>query len=165
VVLLFQVAQCATVALPLDYDAPKGPKVEVAVLRVKARKPAQKIGSLFVNPGGPGGSGVSAALSGPAFLSDTMLDRFDIVGFDPRGMGYSQKRALLPQQRRTGQRPGPDTGLPFPVTTQEQKGHIAAARTLGRACSTTGKPLSGRCRRPRSSVTWRCCGGPWGTRS
>ena len=48
-------AECTTVKLPLDYDAPRAETVSIALLRVKARKPAQRIGSLFVNPGGPGG--------------------------------------------------------------------------------------------------------------
>ncbi|MGL5853466.1 MAG: alpha/beta hydrolase, partial [Phycicoccus sp.] len=47
-------AECASVPLPLDYDRPDGPTTDVAVLRLKARKPAQKIGTLFLNPGGPG---------------------------------------------------------------------------------------------------------------
>lgn len=50
-------AECATVNLPLDYDQPKGAKVQIAILRVKARDQKHKIGSLFVNPGGRGGPG------------------------------------------------------------------------------------------------------------
>lgn len=52
----YQTAECATVRLPLDYDKPKGATTEIAVLRVKARDQKHKIGSLFLNPGGPGGS-------------------------------------------------------------------------------------------------------------
>ena len=63
-------AECATVKLPLDYDAPRGATVDIAVLRVKARKPAQRIGSLFVNPGGPGGSGVFMAAAADSFPPD-----------------------------------------------------------------------------------------------
>ncbi|MDR7275660.1 hypothetical protein [Catenuloplanes atrovinosus] len=48
-----EIAECATVRLPLDHDRPRGATTEVAVLRVKARDRANRIGSLFVNPGGP----------------------------------------------------------------------------------------------------------------
>ncbi|WP_375373490.1 hypothetical protein [Micromonospora sp. ATA51] len=72
-------AECATVRLPLDYDQPKGATTEVAVLRVKARDQQHRIGSLFLNPGGPGGSGTDIALAAPYFLADDLLDRFDVV--------------------------------------------------------------------------------------
>ena len=81
----YDYAECATVRLPLDYDQPDGPTTEVAVLRVKARDQKNRIGSLFVNPGGPGGSATSMAQAAPYFLGDALLDRFDIVGVDPRG--------------------------------------------------------------------------------
>ena len=82
----YDYAECATVRLPLDYDNPKGATTEVALLRVKARDQQRKVGSLFLNPGGPGGSGTSIALAAPYFLGDDLLDRFDIVGVDPRGV-------------------------------------------------------------------------------
>ncbi len=86
----YETAECATVRLPLDYDKPKGATTEIAVLRVKARNQSKKIGSLFINPGGPGGSGTSIALNAPYFLSDSVLERFDVVGVDPRGIASSE---------------------------------------------------------------------------
>jgi pimeloyl-ACP methyl ester carboxylesterase len=82
-------AQCASVRVPLDHAEPDGPTTPLAVLRVPARKPDERIGALFVNPGGPGGSatGLAAGLAGA--LPDEIRDRFDIVGFDPRGVGRS----------------------------------------------------------------------------
>src|SRR4051794_38333840 len=59
----YDYAECATTRLPLDYDKPTGATTEIALLRVKAKDQKHKIGSLFVNPGGPGGSGVSIALN------------------------------------------------------------------------------------------------------
>src|SRR5690348_14012869 len=56
----FEIAECATARLPLDYDRPRGATTDVAVLRVKARDQANRIGSLFLNPGGPGVSGTLA---------------------------------------------------------------------------------------------------------
>ncbi|MFB9908747.1 alpha/beta hydrolase [Allokutzneria oryzae] len=81
--------QCATAQVPLDYRRPGAGTIGLSVLRKPAADPARRIGSLFVNPGGPGGSAVSTARSlattGPAELRE----RFDIVGFDPRGVAAS----------------------------------------------------------------------------
>src|SRR4051812_4122906 len=82
-------AQCATAKVPLDYDHPHGAQTDLALLRVKATDQKHKIGSLFVNPGGPGGSATQFALISPLFLSDKVLRKFDIVGMDPRGIGFS----------------------------------------------------------------------------
>jgi pimeloyl-ACP methyl ester carboxylesterase len=81
---------CATVKVPLDYDHPNGPKTDIALARVPAADPANKIGTLFLNPGGPGGSGVDLVSFGFGdFLNQTLLGKFDIVGWDPRGIGGS----------------------------------------------------------------------------
>ena len=136
-------AQCATVDLPLDYDNPNGPTTEVAVLRVKARKPKQKIGSLFVNPGGPGGSATTLALASPLILSESLLDRFDIVGVDPRGIGFSEQVECFDSVRQQTNALRPLTKMFFPVTAKEEKKYTAATTRLAKACSTTGRPLSG----------------------
>ncbi|MFI0466284.1 alpha/beta hydrolase [Saccharopolyspora sp. 5N102] len=82
---------CARVQVPLDYADPDGPRGEVALLRVKAR--GEKIGSLLVNPGGPGGSGMNfVALLGPLWAAGPVGERFDVIGFDPRGVGASTPR-------------------------------------------------------------------------
>lgn len=81
--------ECATLVVPIDHDVPDGPTIDLAVLRVLARRPAQRIGSLVLNPGGPGGSGVDMARFARDWLPEELLDRFDIVGFDPRGVGQS----------------------------------------------------------------------------
>ncbi|TCB98916.1 alpha/beta hydrolase [Micromonospora zingiberis] len=138
----YDYAECATVDLPLDYDKPKGATTEVAVLRVKARDQKRKIGSLFLNPGGPGGSGTSIALAAPYFLGDGLLDRFDIVGVDPRGVGASdQVRCFKSVKDQTRAYEG--LNVAFPYTKAEEKAYVAASIRVGKACSTTGKPLSG----------------------
>jgi pimeloyl-ACP methyl ester carboxylesterase len=82
--------QCATLVVPLDHDEPDGPTIEVAVNRLPARQQATRTGSLIVNPGGPGGSGVDFTVFGAAFIyPDQIRDNFDIVSFDPRGVGRS----------------------------------------------------------------------------
>jgi pimeloyl-ACP methyl ester carboxylesterase len=81
--------QCADLTVPLDYAKPDGDTIAVAVIRLKARKQSQRIGSVVLNPGGPGGSGVEFARSATQLLPGEILDRFDTVSFDPRGVGKS----------------------------------------------------------------------------
>jgi pimeloyl-ACP methyl ester carboxylesterase len=81
---------CTTARVPLDYDEPTGRTIELALIRLPATDPARRIGSLFVNPGGPGNSGVDfvrtvARLTYPA----KVRARFDIIGMDPRGVAAS----------------------------------------------------------------------------
>lgn len=79
--------ECGTITVPLDYTKPDGETIDVGVTRHPAEKPDERIGALFVNPGGPGGSAVELARS--FGRAGTIGDRFDIVGFDPRGVGES----------------------------------------------------------------------------
>lgn len=81
-------AQCTMLPVPLDYDRPGGPQVNLAVIRIPAS--GARIGALFVNPGGPGASAVdSVAGMGAALVGSPINEHFDLVGFDPRGVGYS----------------------------------------------------------------------------
>ncbi|MBO0855293.1 MAG: alpha/beta fold hydrolase [Nocardia sp.] len=76
--------QCARIAVPIDYDKPEGATAQIAISRIKATGP--RIGSLLFNPGGPGQAGLWMATQG----QDTPLaQRFDRIGFDPRGVGAS----------------------------------------------------------------------------
>ena len=79
--------QCARIAVPLDYDDPDGEQIEISVVRLPAT--GDRIGSLLVNPGGPGGSGIEYARPAEYIVSKEVRARFDIVGFDPRGVGES----------------------------------------------------------------------------
>lgn len=83
--------QCAWLEVPLDYAHPEGRTARLGVLRQPARDPSARIGSLVVNPGGPGASGMQAVATviGPAASAGPIGQRFDIVGFDPRGIGAS----------------------------------------------------------------------------
>jgi pimeloyl-ACP methyl ester carboxylesterase len=80
---------CGRLAVPLDYAQPGGKTISIEVIRVHYRDQPKRLGSLLVNPGGPGASGVFLAISLAASLSDDVLQHFDIVGFDPRGVGLS----------------------------------------------------------------------------
>ena len=82
--------ECTTARVPLDYDQPAGRTIELALTRLPATDRAGRIGSLFVNPGGPGNSGVQfvRAAARTAYPA-AVRARFDIVGMDPRGVGAS----------------------------------------------------------------------------
>ncbi|MCB0930282.1 MAG: alpha/beta hydrolase [Mycobacterium sp.] len=80
-------AQCGKIAVPVDYAKPDGPAASLALIRFPAT--GDKIGSLIVNPGGPGESGIEAAASILDTLPRDVRQRFDLVGFDPRGVGSS----------------------------------------------------------------------------
>jgi pimeloyl-ACP methyl ester carboxylesterase len=80
--------QCATLAVPIDYKNLATGTFEIALLKYEART-NKKLGSLIVNPGGPGGSGVDYAYAAEYIFSPAILDRYDIVGFDPRGVSRS----------------------------------------------------------------------------
>jgi pimeloyl-ACP methyl ester carboxylesterase len=83
--------QCTKLTVPLDYAKPDGDTISVAVLRRPAGQPNQRIGSLVINPGGPGAAGLStAARLFPQGKASGLSDRFDFVGFDPRGIGASE---------------------------------------------------------------------------
>lgn len=80
---------CAQVTVPLDYDRPAGRAIDLALLRRPASDPDARVGSLVVNPGGPGVPGTDYAAQAELVFRDPLLDGFDIVGFDPRGTGSS----------------------------------------------------------------------------
>ncbi|QNG55648.1 alpha/beta fold hydrolase [Pseudonocardia petroleophila] len=82
---------CAYLDVPLDYGDPDLATARIAMLRQKALDPAARIGSLFVDPGGPGGSGVSFLPALAGLIGDgEVAQKFDLIGFDPRGVGVSE---------------------------------------------------------------------------
>ncbi|WP_175409057.1 alpha/beta hydrolase [Streptomyces sp. TRM64462] len=83
--------QCATLRAPLDYAKPGGDQIKLAVARVKATGPGERIGSLLVNPGGPGGSAVGylQGYAGIAYPAPVRA-RYDMVALDPRGVARSE---------------------------------------------------------------------------
>ncbi|MGW6007960.1 alpha/beta hydrolase [Streptomyces sp. NPDC055210] len=82
--------ECSTLEVPLDYRDPDGRQIDVAVSRLASQKPSQRRGVLLTNPGGPGGSGlIYPAVLAASGLPQKVLDSYDIIGFDPRGVGRS----------------------------------------------------------------------------
>ncbi|MFG1943390.1 alpha/beta hydrolase [Nonomuraea sp. NPDC048826] len=84
--------ECGTVRVPLDYREPWGHAIKLSVNRVKAKVPrdGNHLGVLLVNPGGPGASGRDLAVYVAALLPRELRERYDVIGFDPRGVGASQ---------------------------------------------------------------------------
>lgn len=127
--------QCATVQAPLDYDDPTGAKIDLALIRLPAGDQARKIGSLLVNPGGPGGSGVDMVRGVGAFLPLELRGRFDIVGFDPRGIIRSTPLRCYDTFDEA------IAGLPpfaFPFTRAEEDVQRASDRAFAAACRSHG---------------------------
>jgi pimeloyl-ACP methyl ester carboxylesterase len=83
--------QCARVRVPLSWDRPREGTVALAVMRRLAGRPGRRIGSVFFNPGGPGSSGIDALRENGALLDGAARGRFDIVSWDPRGVGASTR--------------------------------------------------------------------------
>ena len=81
--------ECATFDVPIDYAKISTGTFQISALRYMAQDPKRRIGSLIVNPGGPGASGVDYAYNAEYIFSPNILDRYDIVGFDPRGVSRS----------------------------------------------------------------------------
>ncbi|MFG2088955.1 MULTISPECIES: alpha/beta hydrolase [unclassified Spirillospora] len=99
-------AECASLSLPVDWDRPDGPTFELALARRKATAPGERVGSLVFGPGGPGDSGVDRVVDGISRFSPVVRQRFDIVSFDPRGVGRSTPIACSADL--IAQRPSPE---------------------------------------------------------
>lgn len=133
--------ECGTVQVPLDYDEPNGATISLAVIRLPATDPARRIGSLFVNPGGPGGSGVDLVLFDGTFLFPPEVSaRFDIVGFDPRGVARSTALRCFGSARQLFSSRVP---MPFPITEEEEAVWIEGDRRFVASCDRRGSRIAG----------------------
>ncbi|MEV7110900.1 alpha/beta hydrolase [Streptomyces anulatus] len=81
--------QCATIKVPLDYRKPGGERIDLAISRIKTTAPGKRHGVLLSNPGGPGGEGLYMPLAMAEWLPASARQKYDLVGFDPRGVGRS----------------------------------------------------------------------------
>lgn len=127
--------QCARLTVPLDYDKPDGETISLGLLRHRATgAPDERIGSLVVNPGGPGASGMVSAASQVSSVKGTRLEkRFDLVGFDPRGVGASRPavQCLTANERDAERADDAETnGTPAGVAEQQ-----ANSREFARNCT------------------------------
>ncbi len=121
--------ECAVLRVPLDYERPDRTVLELSLIRRPAGDPARRIGPLVVNPGGPGASGVSYLRASVEHMDAELLTRFDVVSFDPRGVGGS-----------TGLDCHDDLALwlaadPSPDDDVEWRVLVEAARALAQRCA------------------------------
>ncbi|MGY2700746.1 alpha/beta hydrolase [Nocardioides sp. HB32] len=121
---------CSTLTVPLDYHHPDGDTIGLALLMVPAADPGHRIGSLVVNPGGPGASGTDYAANASSVFRQPILDVYDVVGFDPRGTGGSDPVDCLSDgelDQYVAEDPDPDT---YAETVQ----YLHWVDELGRGC-------------------------------
>lgn len=131
---------CGTVKVPLDYDDPAGGMIEIDMVRIRANDPDNKIGSMFINPGGPGGSGIEFAMFGAPFLFGADIrDNFDIVGFDPRGVARGTPARCFGNYKKIFSLPG---GA-IPTNDEEIALWTAFDEAFTEACDQRGNRLIG----------------------
>ena len=130
-------AWCAALEVPVDYADPQGATLEIAVVNVPAKRASKRLGSLVVNPGGPGASGFDYALAADFIVGEEVRDAYDVIGFDPRGVGRSAPIDCLT-----------DTELdaflgtdPTPDDRREEEGFARTARGFAKACGRNAGPL------------------------
>ncbi len=123
--------ECARVRVPLDWDRPAGPTIGLSVIRHLASRPEQRIGSMFVNPGGPGESGVDLVRGDPEGLDAFGGGRFDVVSWDPRGT-----HASAPVRCFRGQRAEKRfwKGASIPTTRKASERYRRRTAALARRC-------------------------------
>ncbi|MGH3606104.1 MAG: alpha/beta hydrolase [Pseudonocardiaceae bacterium] len=127
--------QCAAATVPLDYNQPHGATITLSVIRLPAADQAHRIGSLFVDFGGPGTGGVGELESlGPRY-PDVLRQRFDLVSFDSRGVGGS-----APVRCATDSGAG-NVPVGSPVRPEQQAMFFASSAALGRSCAATSGEL------------------------
>jgi len=131
--------QCARLTVPIDYSRPDGQTLKLAVLKAPAKGPAHRIGSLVVNPGGPGGSGVDYASAADYIVTKSVRAAYDIVGFDPRGVGRSSPIKCL-SNRELDAFLGSD---PTPDNTTEEQQFAVWAKGFADKCKANAGPLLG----------------------
>ena len=117
--------------VPLDWAHPGGRTITLALIRHLGSHPERRIGSLFLNPGGPGDSGVDAVASRGDALDAITGGRFDVVGWDVRGSGRSAPASCF---ATSGEREAFWQGMPVPTTRQEQQLYLAKTVAMAQRC-------------------------------
>ncbi|MGW6273950.1 alpha/beta hydrolase [Streptomyces sp. NPDC055060] len=130
----FPPLECSTLKVPLDYRRPDGRQIEIAISRLASKKPAERRGVLLTNPGGPGVTGLGyPAVLAASGLPQEVLDSYDLIGFDPRGVARSTPVTcdLSPEQQARGNIP------PYAHTAADVAREAGNARTVAQQCATS----------------------------
>ena len=130
--------QCARLLVPFDYAHPGGKRFSLPVIKLPATDPARRVAPLVINPGGPGGSGVQYALAARSEFPAALRARFDIVGFDPRGVAGSEPALRC----MTG--PQTDTFLAIsdmPASAAQLNQVVSASKQYAARCAQNSGPL------------------------
>ncbi|WP_328610104.1 alpha/beta hydrolase [Amycolatopsis sp. NBC_00345] len=130
---------CARYRVPVDHDNAALGTIDIALLKRAAKVPAQRIGSLFLNPGGPGGSGLRMPIAGSAYFQPQVLDRFDLIGFDPRGVGDSNPLRCFTTAEDANEVFGAMT--PVPLSRGEISTTLSAYKDYGQFCKNNAGAL------------------------
>ncbi|GAA0384026.1 peptidase [Acrocarpospora corrugata] len=127
-------AECGTVRVPLDPASPYGQQINIAVNRIKgtALRDHNHLGVLLVNPGGPGASGLNLAEFIAAKLPKEVSARFDVIGFDPRGVGASEPALTCLDVKRYYAAPRPDS---IPLNAAEESALLGRAQEYAEGCA------------------------------
>ncbi|MGW1275273.1 alpha/beta fold hydrolase, partial [Streptomyces sp. NPDC002491] len=133
------VADCAKHRVPRDYAHPADGSVDIVLLRHRATDPERRRGALFVNPGGPGSSGLHTAYRAERFLKPEVLARYDVIGFDPRGVNLSDPLTCFRSQSEHDS--ALQGRLVVPVGGKQVAATMAAAARHTAACAQHAGPL------------------------
>ena len=128
---------CGTLTVPIDYADPRGETFELALLRVPAT--GARVGSLVVNPGGPGAPGTTYAAAARRVLREPLLQSFDIVGFDPRGTGRSEPVDCLSDSQLDAYM----AADPTPDTRAEGAAYRESVLSFGASCKSRSGTVLG----------------------
>jgi pimeloyl-ACP methyl ester carboxylesterase len=132
--------QCGTLQVPLDYDQPNGRTIGLGLTRLRATDPEHRIGSLVINPGGPGGPGAAFIVeAGQELFTPEVRARYDLVGFDPRGVNSSAALRCFGNDRQWEPF---FTPFAFPMNTDELDQWIVADHFLDDACARRGGAIA-----------------------
>jgi pimeloyl-ACP methyl ester carboxylesterase len=123
---------CATVLVPLDYQDPAGRQITLALVRHAATGPVRR-GVIFINPGGPGGAGTFQVPAWIGFTPSVLLRDYDIVSWDPRGVGESTAVQCFPSATTEAAFLGDYAD--FPATADLQPGFIRRWAAFGKICA------------------------------
>jgi pimeloyl-ACP methyl ester carboxylesterase len=129
--------ECASLPVPLDYSAPTGATIEIAISRLRTASPAERRGILLYNPGGPSSSGIYGPSRLAGSLPQSVLDRYDLVGFDPRGINFSApvSCSLAPGDLDVLK------FIPYPAHDLDISANVAYAQRAAAGCAATSGAL------------------------